>query len=175
MADPFLAEIRIFGGNFAPTGWALCDGQVLPISQNTALFSLLGTSFGGDGKTTFALPNMRGNAPMFWGQGAGLSSRDLGESAGSASVTLHTSEIPAHAHTLVAQAAPAVTGVPAPTVLLAGATHGAALYKTGGAANANLAPKAVGSTGGDLPHNNMQPYLAMTFIIALQGDFPPRS
>ena len=96
MADPFVAEIRIFGFNFPPTGWATCDGQLLPISQNTALFSLLGTTYGGDGKTTFALPNLQGSAPMSWGQGAGLSNRDIGEAGGEPFVTLLDSELPVH-------------------------------------------------------------------------------
>ena len=104
MADPFVAEIRIFAGNFAPTGWAVCNGQLMPISQNTALFSLLGTMYGGDGKSTFALPDLQGSAPMFWGQGPGLSLRDQGEQSGTNTVTLLESEIPAHAHGLFATA-----------------------------------------------------------------------
>src|SRR5881227_2966262 len=112
MADPFVAEIRIFPFNFAPTGWALCDGQILPISQNTALFSLLGTTYGGDGKSTFALPDLQGRAPMQPGQGQGLSLRDLGEESGESTVTLLISEMPAHTHQMNATTSPASTTLP---------------------------------------------------------------
>src|SRR5215831_4185389 len=118
MANPFLAEIRIFTGNFAPKGWALCDGQILSISQNTALFSLLGTTYGGDGKSTFALPNLQGRAPMFWGQGPGLSLHDIGEQGGSDTVTLLQSEMPAHPHNLQGKNGVASLTIPANNVLL---------------------------------------------------------
>jgi microcystin-dependent protein len=173
MADPFLAEIRIFPFNFAPKGWAWCDGQIMPISQNTALFSLLGTTYGGDGKTTFALPDIRGSAVMHPDQGPGLSLHDLGERRGSETVTLLTAEMPAHAHTL--RGASAVGDSPQPSansLARAGSTN---IYQT--TTNANLvamAPEALPPAGGDQPHNNMQPYLTLYFCIALQGVFPMR-
>ena len=173
MADPFVAEIRIFPFNFPPTGWAFCDGQLLPISQNTALFSLLGTTYGGDGKTTFALPDLQGRSPMHPGQGPGLSLHDLGETAGSETVTLLTSEIPNHGHSLLAAPDPADVQSPAPDRSLARSSPGFA-YGTG-AANAPMAPEALPPAGGNLPHNNMPPYLTLQFCIALQGVFPPRS
>jgi microcystin-dependent protein len=173
--DPFVAEIRIFPFNFAPTGWAFCDGQILPISQNTALFSLLGTTYGGDGRSNFALPNMQGNAPMHPGQGPGLSLHDLGETGGSDTVTLLESEIPAHLHTLQAQTTPASLNVGAPDRSLARSAGGFA-YKQSPFTNlVSMAPAALSPSGGDLPHNNMMPYLTLNFCIALQGVYPPRT
>lgn len=175
MSDQFVAEIRIFGFNFAPTGWALCNGQILPISQNTALFSLLGTTYGGNGQSTFALPDMQGNAAMFWGQGPGLSLHDLGEASGSETVTLLESEIPSHSHTLNASVENATQGTLAQGVALASSVSGT-IYQSN--VNANLGAmnfKALTPTGGSLPHNNMMPYLTVNFCIALQGIFPPRS
>jgi microcystin-dependent protein len=170
MADPFVAEIRMFAGNFAPRGWALCNGQILPIAQNTALFSLLGTTYGGDGRNTFALPNLQGRAPMQPGQGPGLSLRDLGEQGGQEVVTLLESQMPGHNHPLAAFGAAATTGTPAASVSLAQTAAGTSIY--GPAADL----QSLGTpAGGGQPHNNMQPYLALTFIIALQGIFPPRS
>jgi microcystin-dependent protein len=176
MSSPFVAEIRMFACNFAPTGWALCDGQLLPISQNTALFSLLGTFYGGDGKSTFALPDMQGNAPMHQGQGAGLSQRFLGETSGSQTVTLITSEMPAHNHFITGYTDdPAASQVPAPDQFL-GNSQGLTPYKTTAAAPAStLGPQALNLIGGSLPHNNMPPILTLTFCIAMQGIFPPRS
>ena len=172
MADPFVAEIRIFPFNFAPRGWAFCDGQLLPLSQNTALFSLLGTTYGGDGKSNFALPDLQGRAAMHPGQGPGLSLHDLGETGGSETVTLLESEIPAHSHQLKADTADvADTNVPSPNAVYA-QSSGGTLYQT--ASNTQLAPNALATTGGDQPHNNMQPYLTLSFNIALQGVFPPR-
>jgi len=172
MADPFVAEIRIFPFNFAPKGWAFCDGQLLPLSQNTALFSLLGTTYGGDGKSTFALPDLQGRAPMHPGQGPGLSLHDLGEEGGSTTVTLLQSEIAAHSHTARADTVdPADTNVPSPSASFALSTGGT-LYQT--SSNTQLAPEALAPAGGDQPHNNMQPYLTLNFNIALQGVFPPR-
>ena len=173
MADPFVAEIRIFPFNFAPKGWAFCDGQLLPLSQNTALFSLLGTTYGGNGKSNFALPNMQGNAPMFWGQGPGLSLHDIGETGGSETVTLLESEIPSHSHTLRASSDPADVQQPSPARSLARSGPGFA-YLTG-APNTTLSDQALAPAGGDQPHNNMMPYLTLNFCIALQGVFPPRT
>jgi len=172
MADPFVAEIRIFPFNFAPKGWAFCNGQILPISQNTALFSLLGTTYGGDGKSTFALPNMQGNAPMHPGQGPGLSLHDLGETGGSETVSLLESEIPSHPHVWNAVNSDGTSQSPVAN-LMAGGIGGISAYATPGAI-VNLAFEMVGPTGGDQPHNNMQPYLTLSFCIALQGVFPPR-
>ncbi len=175
MADPFVAEIRIFPFNFAPKGWAWCDGQLLPISQNTALFSLLGTTYGGDGKSTFALPNLQGSAPMHPGQGPGLSLHDLGETGGSEVVTLLESEIPSHSHQLLASTQPGEDAAPSPAEAIARSV-GASLYQT--VTNNNivqLSPNAIAPAGGDQPHNNMQPYLTFYFNIALQGVFPPRT
>jgi len=170
--DPFVAEIRIFPFNFAPKGWAFCDGQILPLSQNTALFSLLGTTYGGDGKSNFALPNMQGNAPMHPGQGPGLSLHDLGETGGEETVTLLESEIPSHAHTLMASSS---TGTkPLPTNNTLARVSGATPY--GPATNlTSFANSALSPAGGNLPHNNMQPYLTLNFCIALQGVYPPRT
>jgi len=170
MADPFVAEIRIFPGNFAPTGWAFCNGQLMPISQNTALFSLLGTTYGGDGKTNFALPDLQDRAPMHPGQGPGLSLRDLGESSGEETVTLLESEMPSHAHTAKGG------GLLANQVSPVGNTWSGAPqnpYTTSGNTSMNLTALAL--AGSSFPHNNMPPYLSLTFIIALQGVFPPRS
>jgi microcystin-dependent protein len=171
MANPFLAEIRIFAGNFAPTGWALCNGQLLPISQNTALFSLLGTFYGGDGKTTFALPDLQGSAPMHQGQGAGLSQRFIGEQAGEPAVTLIQSEMPAHSHAL--NGTNQLQNLPDPqNHTLARANANAYVENPTGFTQMN--GLAIGITGDNLPHNNMPPFLTLTFIIALQGIFPPR-
>jgi microcystin-dependent protein len=175
MSNPFVAEIRIFAGNFAPTGWATCDGQLLPISQNTALFSLLGTTYGGDGKSTFALPNLQGSAPLQQGQGPGLSLRDLGEIGGEQSVTLLQTEMPAHNHTAMAASG---TGQPDPTnnAWASGAKGFGNIYSPSvNASNVQMSPAALSINGSSQPHNNMMPYLCLTFIIALQGVFPPRS
>lgn len=174
MADPFVAEIRIFPFNFAPKGWAWCDGQLMPLSQNTALFSLLGTTYGGNGTSNFALPDLQGRAPMQPGQGPGLSLHDLGESGGSETVSLLESEIPAHSHSMNGQGSNANLNDPSGAVL-ARASGGGNLYKQ--SAGANLTPlsdQSIAPAGGDQPHNNMQPYLTLYFCIALQGVFPPR-
>jgi microcystin-dependent protein len=169
--DPFVAEIRIFPFNFAPKGWAWCNGQLLPISQNTALFSLLGTTYGGDGKSTFALPNLQGSAPMHPGQGPGLSLHDLGEAGGSETVTLLESEIPAHSHAVSASLSDGTDQSPANEKLAGGV--GIGQYAAPGALT-QLSPNALAPAGGDQPHNNMQPYQTLNFNIALQGVFPPR-
>lgn len=172
MADPFVAEIRVFPFNFAPKGWAWCDGQLLPLSQNTALFSLLGTTYGGNGKSNFALPDLQGRAPMHPGQGPGLSLHDLGETGGSETVTLLESEIPSHSHSLQVSAQDATTRIPSGEQPATGI--GLGLYGPT-PANAMLSPNALAPAGGDQPHNNMQPYLTFYFNIALQGVFPPRT
>lgn len=171
MAEPFIAEIRIFGFNFAPRGWAACDGQILPIAQNTALFSLLGTSYGGDGRSTFALPDLRGRFALHQGQGPGLSQRFLGETGGASSVSLLASQMPAHSHALRADASP-TTSAPAGAAMAPTAT-GTAVYRSG-AANAQMAPGSVAAAGGSQPHENRQPLLGVHVCIALQGIFPPR-
>jgi len=171
MSDPFVAEIRMFGFNFAPRGWASCDGQVLPISQNTALFSLLGTTYGGDGRSTFALPDLQARLPLGTGQGPGLSDRQLGESGGSASVSLLAQEMPAHTHGL--SGTPSPTGTSPAGALLAPTATGAAAYRTPGATTA-MAGGSVGPAGGGQPHENRPPMLSVMFCIAMQGVFPPR-
>jgi microcystin-dependent protein len=176
MSDQFVAEIRIYPFNFAPKGWAFCSGQILPISQNTALFSLLGTTYGGDGKSNFALPNLQGNAPMFYGQGPGLSLHDIGETGGTATVSLLQSEMPAHSHTMMGYGTPppANGGTPDPTVALARSSGGAAYKQAPYGAVGAMDPSALAVAGGGQPHNNMMPYLTLNFCIALQGIFPPR-
>jgi microcystin-dependent protein len=175
MSNPFVAEIRIFTGNFAPKGWALCDGQLMSISQNTALFSLLGTTYGGDGKSNFALPNLQGCAPMQAGQGPGLSLRDLGETSGEQAVTLLQTEMPAHSHGVQASGA---TTQPTPGGNAWGSGQkgfGNAYAASAPQTNVQMNPFGTSIAGGNLPHNNMPPFLGLTFIIALQGVFPPRS
>jgi len=176
MSNPFVAEIRIFAGNFAPKGWALCDGQLLPISQNTALFSLLGTTYGGDGKSNFALPNLQGCAPLQAGQGPGLSLRDLGETGGEQTVTLLQTEMPAHSHSAQGSTGSNQT-TPVNNAWASGAKLGGGnlYFPTTPASNVQMNPFGTSITGGNLPHNNMPPFLGLTFIIALQGVFPARS
>jgi microcystin-dependent protein len=181
MADPFVAEIRIFPFNFAPKGWAFCDGQLLPLSQNTALFSLLGTTYGGNGKSNFALPDMQGNAPMHPGQGPGLSLHDLGEQSGVEFVTLLQSETPQHSHGLMAKVGAGNTvnpsgAVPATTAWVSGTQFGVvSAYSSTVPADTQMNVQTLGLNGGSLPHNNMMPYLTLNFCIALQGVFPPRT
>jgi len=176
MSDQFVAEIRIFPFNFAPTGWAFCNNQLMPISQNTALFSLLGTTYGGDGKSTFALPGLQGCSPMQQGQGQGLSLRDLGELGGEQSVTLLQTEMPVHNHG--ALGAPG-TGQNSPVgnAWASGLKTGPSIYTPSGTQgnDVDMSPVALGIAGGNQPHNNMMPFLTLNFCIALQGIFPPRS
>ncbi|QPF84679.1 phage tail protein [Bradyrhizobium genosp. L] len=172
--DPFVAEIRIFPFNFSPKGWAFCDGQILPLSQNTALFSLLGTTYGGDGKTNFALPNMQGNAPMHPGQGPGLSLHDLGETGGSDTVNLLESEIPSHSHAVQSVPGNLQATLDVPTNnSFARAAQGNAYI--GPPTQVPLAPQTIAPAGGGQPHNNLMPYLTLNFCIALQGVYPPRT
>jgi microcystin-dependent protein len=172
MADPFVAEIRIFAFNFAPKGWAFCDGQILPISQNTALFSLLGTTYGGNGQSTFALPNLQGSVPMHPGQGPGLSLHDLGETGGSETVTLLESEIPSHFHQQSVSSQLGLENNPVGQLFAMG--DGVNMYGTPGALTP-MSDQILPPAGGDQPHNNLQPYLTLNFCIALQGVFPPRT
>jgi microcystin-dependent protein len=171
VSDPFTAEIRMFPFDFAPRGWATCDGQLLPLSQNTALFSLLGTTYGGNGKSTFALPDLQGRAAMHPVVQAGRPQHPLGESAGSETVTLLQHQIPAHTHTMRAAAEAGEENDPSGAAL--GVTIGNALYNSGSTSVA-MAPQALTPNGGGQPHNNMQPHLALMFCIQLQGIFPPR-
>jgi microcystin-dependent protein len=171
MPEPFVGEVRIFAGSFAPNGWALCNGQLLPIVQNIALFSLLGTTFGGDGQTTFALPDLRGRVPIHMGQGPGLSDRVRGQALGAEAHALGVAEMPVHAHSLGASAANGNRDAAAGGVM---ARSPAAIPQYEASADTSLAASAVSTTGADQPHNNMQPYLALNFIIAMQGIFPSR-
>jgi microcystin-dependent protein len=171
MPQAFVGEIRIFSGSFAPAGWALCDGQLLAIAQNTALFSLLGTAYGGDGRATFALPDLRGRVPVHVGQGPGLTDRLRGEAIGSEAHTLSVNEIPAHSHPLGASAVNGNSDSPAGGVM---ARSPSAVPQYAANHDATLAASAVSPTGGSQPHNSMQPYLTLNFIIALQGVFPSR-
>ena len=171
--SPFVAEIRILGFNFPPSGWAQCNGQLMPLSQNTALFSLLGTMYGGDGKSNFALPNLQALSAMHEGQGQGLSDHGWGEQGGSEFVTLLESEMPLHTHNMLASGSNSTTGIPANDSVLARAV-GANAYQNGQGSLATAAPQALAPAGGSLPHNNLMPYLVMNYCIALQGVFPQR-
>ncbi len=177
MSDPFVGEIRVFGFNFPPVGWAFCQGQLIPISQNPALFSILGTTYGGNGTSNFGLPNLMERGVMHWGNGPGLTPRVLGEEVGESSVTLISNEIPPHTHTLQG-GDPAValeeTGVPGPTAWPGPSNPGKAYLPNAGTLNTQFSPKAISPQGSSLPHQNLQPILAMNFCIALEGIFPQR-
>ncbi|MEA2833082.1 MAG: hypothetical protein QOG66_1284 [Methylobacteriaceae bacterium] len=182
MSDPFVAEITMFGFNFAPKGWAFCRGQLLPISQNTALFSLLGTMYGGDGKSTFALPNLQDQGAVSFGQGSGLSDYAQGEETGTDTVTVLLSEMPLHNHSFMVTTNPGTTATSAGNQLGVGAggdkqnSYRANIYTPDASkVTTGLSPIALGFAGGSLPHNNMQPYLTVNFCIALQGVYPPRT
>jgi len=170
MSEPFVAEVRIFAGNFAPRGWAFCNGQLLPVAQNTALFSLIGTTYGGDGRNTTALPNLKGRAPMHPGRGPGLTSRRLGQRGGDEVVTLSENQMPSHTHTLVSESDeigsdndPNASAFPARAGIYAAASGLQAMESN-----------SLANTGDSQPHNNMQPFLTMNFIIALVGLYPSR-
>ena len=175
--DAYLGEIRIFAGNFPPKGWTFCEGQIMPISRNTALFSILGVMYGGDGKVTFALPNLNGRTPIGQGAGPGLTPRSVGETGGAASVTLISEEMPAHNHRAVGLTGNGDANSPASAMWSQFATGGrppvpAPLYSSTG--DIQMAPDALAPAGQNQPHNNMQPYLALRFIICLDGIFPQR-
>ncbi len=180
MSEPFIAEIRIFAGNFAPRSWAFCNGQLLPVSQNTALFSLIGTTYGGDGRTTTALPNMQGRAPMHPGRGPGLTSRRLGQRTGVEQVTLSEAQMPNHTHSVSADAEAGGTfgggaDTQSPIGAHLGNTVAAGEFFATGNPDVSMSSNALNNTGGSQPHNNMQPFLAINYIIALQGLYPSRS
>jgi len=173
MAERYIGEIRLFGGNFAPAGWALCNGQLIPIAQNTALFSILGTTYGGNGTTNFALPDLRQRMPMHAGSGPGLTVRDLGEQGGEQTTTLTVQQIPSHSHAMLASNAAATVQSPASALLAKPITLSAPYHDPAAMAPSPAGP--LGTTGGGGAHNNMQPYLVLNFIIALTGTFPPRN
>ncbi len=171
MSEPFIAEVRIFAGNFAPRGWAFCDGQLLPVSQNTALFSLIGTTYGGDGRTTTALPNLQGRAPMHPGRGPGLTSYRLGQKTGTETVTLSEAQMPNHTHTPRANTSLGDEPQPANMALARSNVR----YQQNTTSNlVNMSDQAMPSAGGSQAHNNLQPYITMNFIIALVGLYPSR-
>lgn len=171
MAQPYIGEIRMFAGNFAPAGWEMCEGQLLPISENETLFNLIGTTYGGDGQSTFALPDLRGRLPIHQGQGSGLTNRTLAETGGVEQVTLTVSQIPAHNHPFLASAdLPAGSS---PDNNLTGQAA-AKFYRTG-TTNLALNPSSISSVGGSQPHDNFQPYLCVNFIISLFGIFPSQT
>lgn len=174
MSEPFIGEIRMFGGNFAPRGWALCNGQLLSIAQNQALFSILGTNYGGNGQTTFALPDLRSRVPMHFGQGPGLSNRSIGELGGTESVTLLATQIPAHSHPVACSSNSGNSNSPAGRVWSKDAGVQSATY-TSNAPNAVMAAGAIGNAGGSQPHDNVQPFTCVNFVIALEGIYPSRN
>jgi len=174
MSEPFIAEIRIFAGDFSPRGWAFCDGQLLPIAQNTALFSLIGTTYGGDGRTTTALPNLKGRAPMHPGRGPGLTSRRLGERGGVETVTLTDAQMPSHSHAIRAADTNGSTATP-DNNSFSRSTSGNAYQTNSSTSLVAMDSGMLQNTGGNQPHNTLQPYLAMNFIIAIVGLYPSRS
>ncbi len=173
MSEPFIAEIRIFAGNFAPRSWAFCNGQLLPVSQNTALFSLIGTTYGGDGRSTTALPNLKGRLPMHPGRGPGLTSRRLGQRGGVEMVSLTEAQMPNHTHQLQGSGEDGDSTTPS-SARMVGAGNDMFRSPTGATTGA-MADASMPNAGGSQPHNNMQPFLVMNFIIALQGLYPSRS
>jgi microcystin-dependent protein len=172
MSDQFVAEIRIFGFNFPPTGWATCAGQIMAISQNTALFSLLGTNYGGDGKSNFGLPNLQGSVPVHQGQGPGLTPRVVGETGGTEAVTVLSTQIPVHTHAPGCNTGQGDDYGPGGDIWAVDAAGGNEYTAT---SSGTMNPASLLVAGGGQPHNNLQPYVAMNYCIALQGIFPPRS
>ena len=175
MSEPFVGEIRMFAGNYAPQGWAFCDGQLLAVSQNEALFSLLGTIYGGDGRTTFGLPDLRGRTPIHAGAGPGLSSRNLGTKGGAEKVTVTTNQLPSHTHAPQATVAAASDRQPLPNKMFAGSLVDAYTSEGTSGSLVNFASAAVANTGGSQAHSNIQPFLCVNFIIALFGIYPSRN
>lgn len=180
MSEPFLGEIKMVGFSFNPRGWAYCDGALLPVSQNSALFSLFGTIYGGDGRTTFALPDLRGRVPVHQGQGPGLSNRTIGGRSGEENVTLNLNQMPSHTHTLVQPSLPTTTAVGNQTSpdghRLATANDGESNYSDDKATGSmGLNPGSISNNGGSQSHNNMPPFLTINFVVALQGIYPSRS
>jgi microcystin-dependent protein len=171
--DPFIGQIIMFAGNFAPSGWALCDGQLLPIAQNTALFSLLGTTYGGDGKTNFALPDLRGRVPVHPGQGPGLSMYELGQQAGSETVTLTSQEIPAHTHSFAPGCSTQLPNTESPANAVPANLDPTQAFST--EPNGNMRAGNSSAAGGSQAHGNLQPLVCVNFIIALQGIYPSRN
>ncbi len=174
MSESYVGEIRPFAGNFAPVGWALCDGSLLQISQYTVLFQLVGTTYGGNGQTTFALPDLRGRAVIHQGTGTGLSPYVMGQPVGAETVTLAAAQMASHTHSFAGTTGAGNTPTPSPSAVLASAPSGFPIYD-GSATPVALSPQAVTSAGGSQPHNNRQPYLAITYIISLYGIYPSQS
>ena len=175
MQDPFVGEIALVSFGFTPVGWALCNGQMMQISQNTALFALIGTTYGGDGVRTFALPDLQSRVPLHFGQGPGLSSYVLGQTLGFESVSLQGAQMPSHTHSYTPQATTGTGGALSPGGALWAQSGNADPIYQKGASNTAMAPQATGPTGGGQPHENRQPLLALNFVIALQGIFPSRN
>lgn len=177
MSEPFIGEIIMFGGNFAPRGWAFCNGQILSIAQNTALFSLLGTTYGGNGQTTFALPDLRGRVPISAGQGPGLANYNLGQVSGAETATLLVQNMPAHTHGVNAASATPTPALSSPAGNLLGppGRGGPAIYSPTGPSPAQMHASMIASSGGSQPFSIVQPYLVVNFIIALQGIYPSRN
>jgi len=172
MGEPFIGEIRMFGGSFAPAGWAFCNGATIPISENDALFTLIGTTYGGDGQETFQLPDLQGRLPMHQGTGKDGITYTIGEKAGTETVTLSTQQMPAHTHALIASASPGTNAAPKDAVVAKTTTGFLYINEN---PTGNMAPSAINPVGGSQPHENMQPYLCITFIISLYGVFPQQS
>lgn len=170
MAQPFIGEIRMFAGNFRPVGWEFCDGQLMPISENDALFTLIGTTYGGDGQETFALPNLQSRIPIHQGTGAGLTQRILGDTGGTESVTLTVNQIPSHTHPMLVSQAPGTGTAPANNVLASGSN--VSIYRPATIPNQPMNALSVTPVGGSQPHENQQPYLVISFIISMFGIFP---
>ncbi len=170
--EPFLGTIMLFGGNFAPRGWVFCNGQLLSISQNSALFALLGIAYGGDGINTFAVPDLRSRVPIHQGQGPGLSNYSMGQQAGTETVTLTSNQMPFHTHAVAVSSNDATTGTPSPSVTLGVA---ASEIYIADAADGAMNAQSIGLAGGSQPHDNLQPYLALNYVIATEGIFPSRN